>query len=209
MMVLRFCYGFSFGFTVAVTTSMFAEISPAQYRGKGILLINFCISIGKIYAVLLGWFFLRPQLAETNWKLMMVCGGLPNVAVLLGSLYLLEESPRYLLVHQQIDKGLFVLEKMLQGNGREPLTVNEEEDIRAEFEEGSGTEGEGEVSRVPNYYSFGVLLQEKYLRKVVALMSCWIIINFCFYGQLVIEAFHLSSKTSSLDLSKYFLTVAG
>lgn len=40
-------------------------------------------------------------------------------------------------------------------------------------------------------------------------MLCWIIINFCFYGQLVIEAFHLSTKTSALDLSKYFLTVAG
>lgn len=59
MLLLRFCYGFAFGFTVAVTTSMFAEISPAEYRGKGILLINFCISIGKLYAVMLGRVFLR------------------------------------------------------------------------------------------------------------------------------------------------------
>ena len=40
-------------------------------------------------------------------------------------------------------------------------------------------------------------------------MACWIIINFCFYGQLVIEAFHLTTKSSALDLSKYFFTVAG
>ena len=32
MLALRFLYGFSFGFTVAVTTSMFAEISPAEYQ---------------------------------------------------------------------------------------------------------------------------------------------------------------------------------
>lgn len=109
MMLLRFSYGFSFGFTVAVTTSMFAEISPAAHRGRGILLINFCISIGKLYAVFLGWLFLRPQLEDTNWKLMMVCGGMPNILVFLGSLYFLQESPRYLLVHQRIDEGLFVV----------------------------------------------------------------------------------------------------
>jgi len=28
MVILRFLYGFAFGFTVAITTSMFAEISP-------------------------------------------------------------------------------------------------------------------------------------------------------------------------------------
>lgn len=59
MLFLRFLYGFSFGFTVAITTSMFAQISPSMYRGKGILLINFCISIGKIYAVFLGYLFIK------------------------------------------------------------------------------------------------------------------------------------------------------
>lgn len=103
MVILRFLYGFSFGFTVAVTTSMFAEVSPTAYRGKGILLINFCISIGKLYAVLLGWVFLKPILPETNWKLMMVCGALPNFIVLWGSVYVLEESPRFLLMHGEYD----------------------------------------------------------------------------------------------------------
>ena len=57
-----------------------------------------------------------------------------------------------------------------------------------------------------DYHSYRVLLRESYLRKVVALGLCWIVINFCFYGQLVIEAFHLSTKASPLDLSRYFLT---
>lgn len=59
MALLRFFYGFSFGFTIAVTTSMFAEITPSEYRGKGILLINFCISIGKLYGVVLGLLFIK------------------------------------------------------------------------------------------------------------------------------------------------------
>lgn len=133
MVFLRFLYGFSFGFTVAVTTSMFAEVSPTAYRGKGILLINFCISIGKLYAVLLGWFFLRPVLAETNWKLMMVCGALPNFIVLWGSVYVLEESPRFLLLHGEFERGISVLNKMLEQNGKESMTYSEEMEIRAEF----------------------------------------------------------------------------
>jgi MFS family permease len=59
MFFLRFCYGYSFGFTVAITTSMFAEVTPSEYRGKGILLINFCISLGKLYGVGLGYLFLN------------------------------------------------------------------------------------------------------------------------------------------------------
>jgi MFS transporter, putative metabolite:H+ symporter len=133
MVVLRFLYGFSFGFTVAVTTSMFAEVSPSGCRGKGILLINFCISIGKLYAVFLGWLFLQPVLADTNWKLMMVCGALPNFIVLWGSIYILEESPRFLLLHQQLDAGIDVLKRMLQQNGKAPMTPTEEREIRGEF----------------------------------------------------------------------------
>lgn len=100
MLLLRFVYGFAFGFTVAITTSMFAEITPEKQRGKGILLINFCISIGKLYGVVLGYIFIQEKLAETNWKLMMVCGALPNIIVFFGSQFILTESPRWLLAHK-------------------------------------------------------------------------------------------------------------
>jgi len=89
LFLLRFIYGFSFGFTVAVTTSMFAEITPEKYRGKGVLLINFCISIGKLYGVCLGYAFIESDLTQSNWKVMMICGSLPNLIVLLGSYFVL------------------------------------------------------------------------------------------------------------------------
>ncbi len=89
MFILRFFYGFSFGFTIAITTSMFAEVTPEKYRGKGILLINFCISIGKLYGVVLGYIFLADKINETNWKLMMICGSFPNLIVLYGSQFIL------------------------------------------------------------------------------------------------------------------------
>ena len=137
MLVLRFMYGFSFGFTVAITSTMFAEISPQKYRGKGVLLINFCISLGKIYAVLLGYVFIEQDLKDTNWKLMMLCGGLPNVIVFIGSYFILEESPRFLLANQRYDEGFDTLNKMIEinhGNNNEsPLTLDEKVSLRSEF----------------------------------------------------------------------------
>ena len=52
---------------------------------------------------------------------MIVCGTLPNIIVFLGSLYVLEESPRFLLMHGKFEQGLLVLRKMLIKNGRQAL----------------------------------------------------------------------------------------
>lgn len=179
MLWLRFLYGFAFGFTVAITTSMFAEISPEKYRGKGILLINFCISFGKLYAVLLGYFFLQEDLAATNWKLMMVCGSLPNCLVLLGSLYILQESPRYLMAHRRYQEAFAVLDVMLQKNHNDPSLRLGEEEKQQVLEEFSG-------GREEDQQSVSILFSRDNWKVTLSLSLCWIVINFCFYGQLVI-----------------------
>ena len=77
------------------------------------MLINFCISIGKIYGVLLGYIFLNSNLAETNWKLMMIFGSIPNLVVLVGSQMVLTESPRFLMANKRFDEGFQTLNKMI------------------------------------------------------------------------------------------------
>jgi MFS family permease len=89
MTIIRFLYGFSFGFTIALTTSMFAESSPMKYRGKGLLLLNFCVSIGKIFGVALAYIFLD-NFYEGNWKGMMIASSLPNFIVLYGALFIMD-----------------------------------------------------------------------------------------------------------------------
>jgi MFS family permease len=37
MLVLRFLYGVSYGFSLPLTTSMLSEIVPLKYRGKGLV----------------------------------------------------------------------------------------------------------------------------------------------------------------------------
>jgi len=53
MMIIRFCYGISYGFSLPLTTSMLSEITPLEYRGKGIVFLNFFVSVGKMFGVIL------------------------------------------------------------------------------------------------------------------------------------------------------------
>lgn len=104
MTFMRFGYGFSFGFTIALTTSMYAESSPIKYRGKGLLLLNFCVSLGKIFGIVLAEIFLD-SFTSGNWRLMMFFSGLPSVAVLIGTYCYMEESPRYLIANEKYDEA--------------------------------------------------------------------------------------------------------
>ena len=56
-----------------------------------------------------------------------------------------------------------------------------------------------------------VLFNHKYLKITISLSICWLIINFCFYGQLIIEALHINTTKGHIksNLSKYFFTVFG
>jgi MFS family permease len=86
MSFVRFFYGFSFGFTIALTTSMYAESSPLKYRGKGLLFLNFCVSLGKIFGIFLAYVFLD-TFTSGNWRMMMFISALPSLIVLYGTFY--------------------------------------------------------------------------------------------------------------------------
>jgi len=58
ILINRFFYGLAFGITIVLTTSMYAESAPMKYRGKGLLFLNFCVSLGKFYGVILACIFL-------------------------------------------------------------------------------------------------------------------------------------------------------
>ncbi len=54
----RFIYGIIYGLTLPLSTTLYSEISSMNARGKGIIFINFCVGIGKLYAILLGYIIL-------------------------------------------------------------------------------------------------------------------------------------------------------
>lgn len=86
ILLVRFLYGFCFGLTIALTTTMFSEIVPLAYRGKGLLVINFCVSLGKIYSFILGAIFLQ-NFTKGNWKMMMITSSFPSLIVVGAVIY--------------------------------------------------------------------------------------------------------------------------
>jgi putative MFS transporter len=102
MLLARFLYGFTFGLTIVLTTSMYSEIVPTYYRGKGLLLINFCVSLGKVLSLILAYIFLD-NFNEGDWKSMMMASSLPSLIVVAGAYFRMYESPRFLLAKGSYD----------------------------------------------------------------------------------------------------------
>lgn len=49
MAFLRFLYGFLYGFSLPLTTAIMSETLPFAMRGKGLVLVNFFVTLGKFY----------------------------------------------------------------------------------------------------------------------------------------------------------------
>ncbi len=62
----RIVYGINFGFILPLTTSLLSEIMPVKFRGRGIVFLNFLISIGKLSGVLLAVLCLN-DFTSGNW----------------------------------------------------------------------------------------------------------------------------------------------
>ncbi len=65
-------YGFCFGFSLPLTTSMgnlnliriVTEITPKLYRGKMLLLLSLFITFGKVFGCYIAYFFLDENLSS-------------------------------------------------------------------------------------------------------------------------------------------------
>jgi len=95
---------------------MFVEVSPTKYRGKGLILLNFLITVGKLYGLLLGYLFIKKDIIQTDWKTMVFCGGASSVLVRIGSFLWLYESPSCLLSQQKCEEAFTILDTISETN---------------------------------------------------------------------------------------------
>ena len=71
LLILRFLYGFCYGFSLPLSISMVSEIIPLKYRGKSIVITNFFVSIGKVWGIIIAAIILE-NLNTGNWRLLMI-----------------------------------------------------------------------------------------------------------------------------------------
>lgn len=94
---------------------MISEITSPLVRGRFLIIINFFVSIGKIYAFLLAYYFLD-NFHSGNWRIMMCVSSFTSLIVGILALCFLMESPRYLIANNRVIDGINIVEEMIHKN---------------------------------------------------------------------------------------------
>lgn len=103
------------GFSIPLTTTMISEITSPEVRGRFLIVINFFVSVGKIYAFLLAFLCLE-DFSKGHWKLMMCISSSTSLIVGVLAWCCLMESPRYLMASGNVVEGLNIVEEIIHKN---------------------------------------------------------------------------------------------
>ncbi len=115
----RILQGASAGLIGVVVPMYLAECLDAQSRGKGTGMFQFLLTIGLVFAALIGlvttWVVgaaddvvVTPESKVMAWQTIFWCSALPGIILFLGA-FRLKESPRWLYRRGQEDEALLAL----------------------------------------------------------------------------------------------------
>ncbi len=163
LMVFRFLVGLGLGAEIPVVFTMMSEFSPAQHRGRMLVLLESFWAFGWIAAALIGYLVV-PYL---GWRVAFFTGALPALyAAFLRCC--LPESPRYLERVGKKEEARSIVAAFAKSCGVEPQKVKSE----------SKTLPTETVARA----SFADLWSSRYFKRTLTLWLLWFGINFSYYG---------------------------
>jgi len=126
--IFRFFGGIGIGASSVVGPTYIAEISPAKIRGRMTALFQFNVIFGIMIAYVSNY-FLR-DVGSEPWRFMLGVAGIPSF-IFFSLLFLIPESPRYLIKIGKIAIAKLILEKI------EVSSIDEEiEEIRLSMMKG-------------------------------------------------------------------------
>ena len=111
--VFRFMGGVAVGASSVVAPMYISEVSPAFMRGRMTALFQFNVIFGILIAYVSNY-ALR-NMGEDAWRWMLGVGGLPAVAYFF-LLFIVPESPRFLVKKNKGDEALMVLRRIGTGS---------------------------------------------------------------------------------------------
>ncbi|XP_068652194.1 probable polyol transporter 4 [Aristolochia californica] len=130
LMVGRLLAGVGIGFGVMIAPIYIAEISPAVARGALTSFPEIFINLGILLGYVSNYIFSGLSV-HIGWRVMLAVGVLPSVFIA-GALFIIPESPRWLVMQNRIDEAKYVLLKINKSE-------TEVEERLAEIEEAAGT----------------------------------------------------------------------
>jgi SP family arabinose:H+ symporter-like MFS transporter len=127
MLILwRIIAGIGVGAASMLSPLYIAEVSPAAIRGRMVSVNQLTVVIGILLAYLSNYLLAD---TENNWRWMFTSGAIPAV-VFFVSVFLVPESPRWLINKKRIDDARLVLRKL---NGSEKEVEDEIRSIQTKM----------------------------------------------------------------------------
>ncbi|KAL3345352.1 hypothetical protein AABB24_024359 [Solanum stoloniferum] len=129
LMIGRFLAGIGIGFGVMIAPVYIAEISPTVARGSFTSFPEIFINLGILLGYVSNYAFSGLS-SHINWRVMLGVGILPSVFIGIA-LFVIPESPRWLVMKNRIDEARLVLLKTNEN-------ANEVEERLAEIQQAAG-----------------------------------------------------------------------
>jgi len=101
VMAGRLIQGIGVGIITIVIPLYLAEIIPPRLRGRGVALFQLCLTFGILLGYLVNY-FLKPT---GDWQLMFATCLVPSIFFLLGGMFLLPRSPRWVYQKGEEDEA--------------------------------------------------------------------------------------------------------
>lgn len=115
LITARLLGGLGIGMVSTLVPLYIAEISPKQVRGKMVGGYQLAVAIGIFVVYIINALIANTHTLEWNqdvgWRMMFLAGIIPGLLFFV-LLFVIPESPRYLISHGQADKGSKILKKV-------------------------------------------------------------------------------------------------
>ena len=109
LLIFRFLGGIAIGAASVMAPMYIAEIAPGRMRGRLVAVSQFNIVVGILVAFFSN--YLLVNVGADNWRWMFGVMAIP-AAAFFGLLFIVPESPRWLVKMNRVDKARSVLEKV-------------------------------------------------------------------------------------------------
>jgi MFS family permease len=167
LVLTRFLVGFGVG-GLTVPFDILAEFLPTRIRGRYLLLIEYFWTAGSMAVPLVAYLTVGNGL---SWNIFVLICAIPCIASFVLGMYLVPESPRWLLSQGRRDEAMQILRDAAAVNKLDPTSVYP-----------IGTELEHEEEETGK---FSDLLSPKWKRITLLLWGAWTGFAYCYYGTII------------------------
>jgi MFS transporter, putative metabolite:H+ symporter len=161
LLVLRFLVGFGLGGELPVASTLVTEFSPAQHRGRLLVILESFWAFGWVAAAIIS-FLIIPRF-DNGWKIAFFIGFLPAFY----AFYLrrsIPESPRYLEAAGRNNEARQALRWLENQAGVQPVEITEQ------------------TMRTATKVRLAQLWQGKFVRRTLMLWILWFAMVYSYYG---------------------------